>query len=144
MIISSLSISVDGEAYSNWNSWYGNSLRANANKICRLTKLSVLFTAIPCVGFDIFMRYSGRRKHELQDLLESGEQTGNGNRRGNRFIYTWLRLKRGQPVQRKIGTTLLSFCELDADIGNSSVDIYRVIWNDCRGFNNLSYTIHFR
>ena len=22
--------------------------------------------------------------------------------------------------------------------------IYRVIRNDCRGFNNLSYTIHFR
>ena len=26
----------------------------------------------------------------------------------------------------------------------SSVSIYRVIQNDCRGFNNLSYTIHLR
>jgi len=24
------------------------------------------------------------------------------------------------------------------------VDIYRVIRNDCRGFHNLSYTIHLR
>jgi len=33
---------------------------------------------------------------------------------------------------------------LDCSILYCKKLIYRVIQNDCRGFNNLSYTIHFR
>jgi hypothetical protein len=34
------------------------------------------------------------------------------------------------------------FCHKE-QLGGSGTK-YRVIWNDCRGFNNLSYTMHLR
>jgi len=34
--------------------------------------------------------------------------------------------------------------DLEVYVPSLPVSIYRVIQNDCRGFNNLSYTIHLR
>ena len=47
-------------------------------------------------------------------------------------------------VRRLSGYFLAQCFAKDEDFGTMNSGIYRVIRNDCRGFNNLSYTIHLR
>jgi len=62
----------------------------------------------------------------------------------NRTVYeiTWKKYRR--TLQDTDGYMAHARCVLDACGYKHTLRIYRVIQNDCRGFKNLSYTLHLR